>query len=104
MNIRQITDLHVDISYGILLFIGLGAIMLFQDVLPAVTFGIGIMLSYIVHFAWRMARFDPDRRDELAETVESQVEESIDEQVESVQESVEDTVKETVEETVEEKI
>lgn len=96
----------------------MASMMGFSERLPAVTFGVGIILGYAVHIGWRMARFDPKVTSavedveeavgevgERVEVVESKVntvedvEETVDEvgdQIEDIEEKV-DSVEETVE-------
>lgn len=89
-------DFYVDVTYGVLLFIGIMSMLLFTSNIAAVTFGVGVLLGYAVHIAWRMARFDPDAERVIEDTIEDTVESKVDE--------IEDTVEQTVEETVEEHV
>lgn len=89
---REFADLYVDLTYGLLLFVGIVAMIFFQQYLSAVMFGVGVMLSYAVHVAWRMARFDP---------VDEKVENVVEDKFEEIEETVEATVGDTVEKTVE---
>jgi O-antigen ligase len=82
-------DFVVDLTYGVLIFIAVGLIVqVGSDV--GVAFGIGVLVSYIVHIGWKMSRFDPDwMTREVAEQVE-----------ETVSEGVRDTVSEEIEEAM----
>lgn len=75
-------DLYVDLSYGVLLLIGITAMVLLQEYLAAVTFGVGLIIGYAVHIGWRMARFDPQSRNAFEESMEEVVEDQVEESVE----------------------
>lgn len=115
----DMVDLYVDLTYGALLMVGIVSMMVFNQYLAAVTFGVGVVLAYAVHFGWRMARFDPDAADrieqavdekvedhvgdmadEVKDTVEEEVGKNVAEQVGQAQSEIEQTVEEKVEETV----
>lgn len=95
-------DMYVDLTYGALLLIGSGSIVFFNSNLPAVTFGVGVLLSYAVHVGFRMARFDPETETRIEETVGdvvedgvSDIEETVEDRVSDLEESV-DSVNEAV--------
>ena len=69
-------------------------------------FGFGVLVAFVLHIVWKMARFDPDwMTSSVQETVEETVDRSVEETVEkTVEEQVQKTVDETVGETVEEKV
>lgn len=111
----DVVDMYVDLSYGVLLIIGISTMILMNEYLVAVAFGTGIMLGYAVHVGWRMARFDPEAAsrieqavdekveahvDDMREDVEKTVEDTVEEEVGQAQEEIEDAVEEAVEETV----
>src|SRR6056297_2615167 len=104
MNPNRV-DFLVDLAYGLLLF---AAISLFVVVgnRVGVAFGLGVLLSYVLHVVWKMARFDPDwMTREVAETVEKTVDEAVEKTVdETVGETVEKTGDETVGKTVDEAV
>lgn len=93
---KMIVDKYVDLTYGILLFTGMASMIGLSERLPAVTFGVGIMLGYAVHVGWRIARFDPRVTSKVEEVGEAIGE--IDDKVESVESKVDsvDKVEETV--------
>lgn len=75
-------DMYVDLTYGILLLVGIAAMIFLQHYLSAVTFGLGILIGYAVHIGWRMARFDPEAKTTFEENVEQTVEETVENAVE----------------------
>ncbi|MFP4217525.1 MAG: hypothetical protein ACLFR6_01570 [Salinarchaeum sp.] len=102
-------DAAVDLLYGGLIFVAV-LLMLRAGTVTGVAFGVGVLLSYVLHVAWKMARFDPEwMTSEVAEEVETTVTESVEETVaeeveETVAAEVETTVTESVEETVAEEV
>lgn len=92
----DMVDFYVDMTFGLLIAVGIASMMLFTEYLAAVTFGVGVLLAYAVHFAWRMARFDPETKQEIEDTVTETVEETVEETVGEMQEDVEEKVEETV--------
>ncbi len=94
-------DFLVDVAYGLLIFI---AVALFTIVSSnvGIAFAVGVLLSYLLHVVWKMARFDPDwMTREVAETVAQTVDETVGETVDKeVSETVEKTVAETVDKEV----
>ncbi|WP_254532046.1 hypothetical protein [Natrinema gelatinilyticum] len=97
-------DAVIDLAYGALILISIGLIAT-VDLRVGLTFGLGVFASYILHVAWKMARFDPDWMTQaVAKTVETQVEDIQTQVEETVGETVEETVEETVGETVEKQV
>lgn len=93
-------DAAVDLTYGALIALAIVLIVLL-DTQIGTAFGLGVFVSYAVHVAWKMGRFDPDWmtsvvQESVDRTVEEQIQESVDEQLEDVQEKVE-TVDERLE-------
>lgn len=105
MNPNRV-DFLIDLLYGVLLFL---AILLLVTVgtQVGVAFGLGALIAYVIHVAWKMARFDPDwMTREIAASIEQQVAADIAEGVErevaaEVADSVGEQVAEEVSETVE---
>jgi len=94
-------DIWADLSYGVLLAIGIGSMMLSNNNMAAVTFGLGVLFAYGVHVAWRMAHFN----DSIEDRVETQVEESVTEAMEgTVEDQIEGVVEEQIEESIEENL
>ena len=87
-------DSIVDLTYGLLIAVSVGLIVVAGNAI-GLAFGFGVLVSYVLHVVWKMARFDPDW---MTKAVEQTVGETVEEQVE---ETVEQTVGETVEEQVE---
>jgi hypothetical protein len=94
-------DSIVDLTYGLLIAISVGLIVVAGNAI-GLAFGFGVLLSYVIHVVWKMARFDPDW---MTTAVKETVEETVDEKVgETVEETVEETVGETVDEQVSETV
>ncbi len=96
-------DFAVDLTYGLMIFLAIGLILLAgTDV--GIAFGLGVLVSYVIHIAWKMARFDPEwMTTELAEEVEDRVTEELERTVEdTVGDEVESAVGETVSQEVDE--
>ena len=122
MNPNRV-DFVVDLAYGLLIFI---AVVLFAVVgnQVGIAFGLGVLVSYVIHVSWKMARFDPDwMTREVTENVEETLKTEVDgviDRLEAVNERVDrrpraeevekavdqsvDRVSEDVEQTVEEKV
>jgi len=83
-------DALVDAVYGVLILVAV-AVMLVGGGAAGIAFGVGVLISYLIHVFWKMARFDPDWMTRVEETVET------------VENTVEGTVQETIEETLEER-
>ena len=122
MNPNRV-DFVVDLAYGLLIFI---AVVLFAVVgnQVGIAFGLGVLVSYVIHVSWKMARFDPDwMTREVTENVEETLKTEVDgviDRLEAVNERVDrrpraeevekavdqsvDRVSEDVEQTVDEKV
>jgi citrate lyase gamma subunit len=98
-------DSIVDLTYGLLIALSVGLIVVVGTDI-GLAFGFGVLVSYVLHVVWKMARFDPNwMTTAVKETVDETVEEKVGETVEkTVGETVEKTVGETVEKTVEAKV
>ena len=94
-------DALVDLTYGVLILIAVGVMLVVGGPVGA-AFGIGVLLAYLVHVAWKMLRFDPQW---MTTTVEETVEKTVTEQMEpAVEKTVEQTVAEQVEPAVDESV
>jgi preprotein translocase subunit SecF len=94
-------DFMVDMAYGLLLLVAIVLIATGSTGI-GIAFGLGALVSYAVHVAWKMARFDPDW---MTKEVTENIEESLTEEVsESVGEKVTEEVTEEVTENVGEKV
>ena len=102
-------DLAVDLAYGVVIFASI-ALILEVGTGVGVAFGLGALISYIIHIGWKMSRFDPDwMTREVAERVEESVtrevettvKDTVDKEVDSVAEKVKETVSEEVSEAIE---
>ena len=106
-------DFSVDLAYGILLFLAI-VLIVTVGTNVGIAFGLGALVSYVIHVAWKMSRFDPDWMtqevtEQLGETITEEVTESVGEKVsedvtEKVSEDVTEKVSEDVTEEVEEKV
>jgi preprotein translocase subunit SecF len=93
-------DFIVDLAYGLMIFVSI-ALILTAGTGVGVAFGLGVLVSYVIHIAWKMARFDPDwMTSEVAERVEKTVGETVSKEVEKVEKTVGETVSKEVEKTV----
>jgi len=115
MNPNRV-DFLVDLAYGVLILLAVVLILLLgTDV--GVAFGIGALVSYVIHVVWKMARFDPEwmtqevtekveetLTEEVTESVEQTVSEEVEEATENVEQSVAEEVTEKVEQTVTEEV
>ncbi|WP_338739465.1 hypothetical protein [Haloplanus salilacus] len=100
MNPNRV-DFFVDLAYGAVILLA-AALILLVGTGVGVAFGIGAIVSYVIHVVWKMARFDPEW---MTREVTQKVEETITEEVsEEVAENVEETITEEVAENVEETI
>jgi shikimate kinase len=100
MNPNRV-DFLVDLAYGVLILFSVGLILALGTNV-GVAFGIGALVSYVVHVVWKMARFDPEW---MTREVTEKVEETLTEEVtEEVTESVEEAVTTEVAEEVTEKV
>ena len=108
MNPNRV-DFLIDLAYGVLLFFSIVLIVSVGTGI-GIAFGLGALVSYIIHVAWKMARFDPAwMTAEVAESVGEKVTEEVSENVEEkvaqeVSENVEEKVAQEVTESVEEKV
>lgn len=94
-------NLAVDIAYGLLIFVAVVLIFVVGDEV-GIAFGVGALLSYIIHVGWKMSRFDPNWMtrevvERVEETVSKEVEDAVSKEIET---SVEDTVSKEVETSV----
>ena len=102
-------DTIVDLIYGLLIAVSVVLIVVAGNAI-GLAFGFGVLVSYVLHVVWKMARFDPNwMTTAVKETVEETVDETVGETVEktvdeTVEKTVEETVEKTVDETVEEKV
>lgn len=101
-------DSIVDLLYGVLIFVAV-ALMMFVENNVGVAFGIGVLVSYMIHVGWKMARYDPDwMTTEITESVEEtmayEVRESVADQVKEQTEEVTASVEETMAEEVTESV
>jgi len=71
-------DVYVDLTYGVLLCLGVGSQVLYGSSTAALAFTVGLTLGYAVHVGWRMSRFDPD---DVGDVVEETVEDVVDDEV-----------------------
>jgi len=79
------TIMALGFSVGLILVVGTQT---------GLAFGFGVLVSYVIHIVWKMARFDPHWMDSaVKETVDRTVEEAVDK-------TVEETVGKSVDETV----
>lgn len=97
-------DFLVDLAYGGAIFVAIALIVVVgTDV--GIAFGLGVLVSYLIHIGWKMARFDPDwMTTEVAEQVESTVSEEIEKTVGDTVSSEVGEVAERVEKTVSEEV
>ena len=108
MNPNRV-DFLIDLSYGVVLFLSI-VLILTVGTSVGIAFGLGALVSYVIHVVWKMARFDPEWMTEkvtesIEETLTEEVTESVGEQVtEEVTETVREQVTEEVSESVEERV
>lgn len=112
MNPNRV-DFLVDLAYGALLFLSI-VLIVTVGTNAGIMFGLGALISYVVHVVWKMSRFDPawmteEVTENIEETLTEEVTESVGEQVtEEVTENVEEQVTENfgaeVAESVEEQV
>lgn len=80
MNPARI-DAITDLTYGVLILAAVLS-MVVVETLVGVAFGLGVLISYIVHVVWKMSRFDPEwMTQEVTERVEESVQEVVEETV-----------------------
>ena len=75
-------DSIVDLTYGLLIAISVALIVIVNQPV-GLAFGFGVLISYIIHVVWKMARFDPD-------WMTTAVKETVEETVDDLQETVDD--------------
>jgi len=101
-------DFVVDLAYGLMIFIAV-VLIAYVGTTIGVAFGLGVLVSYAIHVAWKMARFDPDwMTEEVTENVEETLREEVEvviSRLEEVNDRVDrrpraDEVEKTVDETV----
>jgi hypothetical protein len=72
-------DYLTDLAYGAIIFVSVLLIIVVRNEI-GIAFGLGVLVSYAIHVAWKMARFDPEwMSQEVAENVEETLSEDIDE-------------------------
>lgn len=72
-------DYLIDLAYGVMIFVSIVLIILVGTG-TGVAFGLGVLVSYAIHVAWKMARFDPEwMTEEVTENVEDTLTQEIDE-------------------------
>jgi hypothetical protein len=105
-------DFVVDLAYGAMIALSVGLIVLVGTA-AGIAFGIGVLVSYVIHIGWKMGRFDPDWMTEevatrveetVSEDVERTVSETVSKEVDEVAEQVSEQVTEEVEQTVADKM
>lgn len=111
MNAKRV-DFAVDLAYGVAIFVAIGLVLV-AGTNVGIAFGLGVLVSYVIHIAWKMARFDPEwMTQEVAERVEETVTEEVEKtvgdtvskEVDNVAEQVEETVSEEVAEEIEQTV
>jgi hypothetical protein len=71
-------DYLTDLAYGVTIFVSVLLIIVVRNDI-GIAFGLGVLISYAIHVAWKMARFDPQwMTEEVAENVEETLSEDID--------------------------
>lgn len=71
-------DYIIDLAYGVMIFVSIVLIVVVGTRI-GVAFGVGVLVSYTLHVAWKMARFDPEwMTREVTETVEETLIQEID--------------------------
>ena len=99
-------DFIIDLAFGVLLFFAI-VLIVYVGTGIGIAFGLGALVSYIIHVGWKMARFDPQWMTEqmtesIEETLTDEVTESVGEKVtEEVAQNVEEKVAQEVTESVE---
>jgi sterol desaturase/sphingolipid hydroxylase (fatty acid hydroxylase superfamily) len=66
MNPNRV-DSVVDLLYDLLIAVSVGLILVVGTT-TGVTFGFGVLVSFVIHVAWKMARFDPEWMTSVQET------------------------------------
>ncbi|KMT45808.1 hypothetical protein EL22_27460 [Halostagnicola sp. A56] len=109
-------DFLVDLAYGLMIFVSV-VLFNFVGTRVGIAFGLGVMISYVIHVVWKMARFDPEwMTKEVTQNVEDTLTREVDEVIDKLEtvnervdrrpraEEVEETVDQKVDETVDEKV
>lgn len=79
-------DYIIDLAYGVMIFISVVLIIYVGTGIGA-AFGLGVLVSYVIHVAWKMARFNPEWMTEhIAENVEETLTQEIDEVTDQLEE------------------
>ncbi len=83
----QRVDAIIDLAYGLLIFVAV-VVMVLIGTRTGLAFGLGVLIAYLLHVGWKMARFDPEWMTEsVEETVADEIEPVVD-QVEELNERV----------------
>jgi type IV secretory pathway TrbD component len=78
-------DYLTDLAYGVIIFVSVLLIIVVRNAI-GIAFGLGVLISYAIHVAWKMARFDPQwMTQEVAENVEETLSEDIDEVIDRLE-------------------
>ncbi|QLD84421.1 hypothetical protein HWV23_01425 [Natronomonas halophila] len=78
-------DYLTDLAYGAIIFVSVLLIIVVRNEI-GIAFGLGVLVSYAIHVAWKMARFDPEwMSQEVAENVEETLSEDIDEVIDRLE-------------------
>lgn len=78
-------DYLTDLAYGSIIFVSVLLIIVVRTDI-GISFGLGVLVSYAIHVAWKMARFDPEwMTQEVAENVEETLSEDIDEVIDRLE-------------------
>lgn len=85
MNPRRV-DYVIDLAYGLMIFVSV-ILIISVGTGVGVAFGVGVLISYAIHVAWKMARFDPEwMTKEVTESVETTLTQEIDEVIDRLEE------------------
>lgn len=96
MNPNRV-DFLIDVAYGVLIFVSVVLIVVVEMDL-GVAFGVGALIAYMIHVAWKMARFDPEW---MTRAITEDVEEAIATEVaDGVEQKMAEEVTAAIEETV----
>ena len=69
MNPNRV-DFLIDLAYGVLLFFAI-VLIVYVGTGIGIAFGLGALVSYIIHVGWKMARFDPQwMTEQMTESIE----------------------------------
>ena len=82
-------DFIVDLAYGVMILVAI-VLITSVGVQTGIAFGLGILISYVIHVVWKMARFDPEwMTREITESVEETISQEVNRRIEEVDEYVE---------------